>query len=287
MTVAQAARLCALNESELAQATEACATWRHLARDTWHAMQSSSMQHTRRTLGERVKRGAIIAAVIVLLGVVTTYLVAWVAVSLITPDTLELGWWTRLDVGGQSWAVNITSESKYELSGILQPCERHSFSRCTTVVPPEVLPNDEIEVTSRDFRIAGWPLHCVWGAGEWRYFANAPPWANSRRPFVHCSPVLWSPHASGQGRPGIDGRLPLGVIWSRFIPNVLIHAAILFTFWRGCVFMSRWSKRHRYTRQNRCPTCGYDLKGLPPGTLCPECGMSTKGGAGVASVRVE
>lgn len=35
-----------------------------------------------------------------------------------------------------------------------------------------------------------------------------------------------------------------------------------------------WSniKRRRRLKRGACPTCGYDLKGLATGTLCPECG---------------
>jgi len=47
-------------------------------------------------------------------------------------------------------------------------------------------------------------------------------------------------------------------------------------FWAACIAAATsaaqmWIKALR-RRRTACPTCGYDLRGLTPGTLCPECG---------------
>lgn len=39
------------------------------------------------------------------------------------------------------------------------------------------------------------------------------------------------------------------------------------------------NRRRRWLGQNRCPTCGYSLTGLPS-NRCPECGGEFPGGAG-------
>jgi len=59
--------------------------------------------------------------------------------------------------------------------------------------------------------------------------------------------------------------LPIRPLWRGFLINTLFYAAILYTL---LVTKRSLTYSRRYIK-HRCPTCGYDLKGL---STCPECG---------------
>ncbi len=58
---------------------------------------------------------------------------------------------------------------------------------------------------------------------------------------------------------------PIRPLWPGFLINTLFYAAVLYTL---LVTKRSLTYSRRYLK-HRCPTCGYDLKGL---TTCPECG---------------
>lgn len=58
---------------------------------------------------------------------------------------------------------------------------------------------------------------------------------------------------------------PIRPLWPGFLISTLFYAAILYTL---LVTKRSLTYSRRYLK-HRCPTCGYDLKGL---TSCPECG---------------
>jgi hypothetical protein len=65
--------------------------------------------------------------------------------------------------------------------------------------------------------------------------------------------------------------LPLQPLWSGFVVNTLFYTAIVWLLIRGPFVLRRLIRR----RRGRCPKCGYDLRGQPPGpaaAACPECG---------------
>lgn len=61
----------------------------------------------------------------------------------------------------------------------------------------------------------------------------------------------------------------MGVDWSHYLVALLFAGFITLTL--GMVILALGLFR-RVSR--RCAACGYDLKGLPPGTICPECGQN-------------
>lgn len=65
-------------------------------------------------------------------------------------------------------------------------------------------------------------------------------------------------------------RLPVVPIWSGFIVNTLIYAAPIALLWMVPRAVRRFLRRQRGT----CTACGYDLAGLPAGSICPECATS-------------
>jgi len=64
--------------------------------------------------------------------------------------------------------------------------------------------------------------------------------------------------------------LPIYILPLGFTLNTLFYAAA----WFICLFGIRSTRRFLRARRGLCTRCAYDLKGLPPGSPCPECGNS-------------
>lgn len=65
--------------------------------------------------------------------------------------------------------------------------------------------------------------------------------------------------------------IPYRPLWPGFVVNLLLARAIIFA---PALFLAlRPFRREFLTRPFHCPTCNYDLRGLPSLT-CPECGHS-------------
>ncbi len=67
---------------------------------------------------------------------------------------------------------------------------------------------------------------------------------------------------------GFSCWLPIGILPLGFTLNTLFYAAA----WFICLFGISSSRRILRARRGLCTRCAYDLKGLPPGSPCPECG---------------
>lgn len=68
----------------------------------------------------------------------------------------------------------------------------------------------------------------------------------------------------------LEGVLPYSPLYPGFVLNTVFYAAVLWAISLGRAALLRTLRR----RANRCPNCGYNLKGLPADTSpkCPECG---------------
>lgn len=64
--------------------------------------------------------------------------------------------------------------------------------------------------------------------------------------------------------------LPIAPVWPGFAANTAVYGALAWFPWFVCV------KARRVLRKRRglCAGCGYDLRGLGDGAVCPECGKS-------------
>ena len=63
---------------------------------------------------------------------------------------------------------------------------------------------------------------------------------------------------------------PLRPLWQGFLLNTALYSTLWLSLLLALTTLRRATRRHR----NLCPTCAYDLKGLPPHSPCPECGRS-------------
>ncbi len=112
----------------------------------------------------------------------------------------------------------------------------------------------------------GWPWRALYVEAYWESGGTPPPMTSLRGglplasiPFVRRAAGLL-PNAT----------FPLLPIWTGFLANVAVFTtpwAILFI---GVPFLRRTIRR----RRGRCTLCGYSLHGLPPGSPCPECGVT-------------
>ena len=83
--------------------------------------------------------------------------------------------------------------------------------------------------------------------------------------FTNIFDLSRGPWYDGLSIPMAPPFIPIRPLWPGFLINTLFYPAILYTLLvtKGSLTYSR-----RYFKR-RCPTCGYDLKGL---STCPECG---------------
>jgi hypothetical protein len=71
--------------------------------------------------------------------------------------------------------------------------------------------------------------------------------------------------------------LPARPVWTGLVVDTAVWGSL---FYLAMVFAA-WARRTRRSKAGRCAGCGYDLRGTPEGSPCPECGAHRSGpGAG-------
>jgi hypothetical protein len=139
--------------------------------------------------------------------------------------------------------------------------------------PIEAVP-DASALQTRMVRIAGWPYACAWGAVDegLRLSMSVNSEVSSKDYGAAPISALYVGRPLDQSDPhGIAGYLPIAPIWSGLVIDTLFYGTIAW----GLLFLPGTLRRWRRRRGGRCVKCGYDLKGLPAGAACPECGAST------------
>jgi hypothetical protein len=117
-----------------------------------------------------------------------------------------------------------------------------------------------------DERASGWPLLAGWCGLDW---LEAVPSGFT----VHCQGgILFTPWRSTRmaQRPNLGAcrALPVRPIW----PGVAADTAVYAGVWWLLLLAPGQLRRRLRRRRGRCTRCGYDLTGLTPGAPCPECG---------------
>lgn len=66
--------------------------------------------------------------------------------------------------------------------------------------------------------------------------------------------------------------LPTRIVPLGFALNTLLAAGVLLGVVEGVAFARLWVSRRVRRASGRCPSCGYDRRGLAADAACPECG---------------
>jgi hypothetical protein len=108
----------------------------------------------------------------------------------------------------------------------------------------------------------GWPLPALW------YRVNGTIGGKTATATGIDGAILLSPASTLSIRGGRFRALPLYPVWHGLVLNTLLFAGLLWLTLTGLPS----ARRALRIRRGRCPKCAYDLRGLAPGSPCPECG---------------
>jgi len=120
-------------------------------------------------------------------------------------------------------------------------------------------------------RQIGWPARCLWGWQKSRIGSPANPnavGAATMRYYGHIGLGVRSRVAFGPKVPAWRKVL----VWYSMPVGLAVNTALYGAWWLAVVLGARAVLRWRRRRRGLCARCGYDLRGLGEGEVCPECG---------------
>lgn len=118
-------------------------------------------------------------------------------------------------------------------------------------------------VTAGTDHAFGWPMPALW------YQVTGVYTANRATATALDGGIMLTPRTTLELR-GSDFRaLPLRPVWSGLLIDTALYAAL----WSLVLFAPGPARRALRRRRGLCPRCAYNLRGLPPGAPCSECGQ--------------
>jgi hypothetical protein len=131
-------------------------------------------------------------------------------------------------------------------------------------------PQDSLPVQGVDAR--GFPFAALWCSYAWNQVTEPDMWywqtggIQLGDGLMPSEEADWYPRAS----------LPCLPIWPGLIADVTFYSAAWWGLFATPPAVIRCARR----RRGSCTGCNYDLRGMPPGSPCPECGSIVPAGLG-------
>lgn len=119
------------------------------------------------------------------------------------------------------------------------------------------------------FHEAGWPCTVSWSWAAMHYGSNRYQSDDGGGNGTRNIPVLGARPAGSPNEIGMPTKL--------YALGLVANTACFACAW-ACLLLGQTAMRRAIRRwQGRCRQCGYDLRGLPSGAPCPECGRALAG----------
>ncbi len=210
-----------------------------------------------------MRRHAKRIAVCVVIGVVVNVLVAWGCILVPRPWPVAAyqeqavtcwnfkapAWWPPPDYGSKKHKAGVSHQWLY--------------------VKTTDSPSREFETHGISIGLPFRTLRSVWAYAWELEGSDAVTAVEPQREYAT------SPFLDGMPLPSVlqhgdlkNTLLPIMPIWLGFSANTLLYGALAW----GVLFAPGVVRRWRRRRRGACVGCGYDLKGIAPGGVCPECG---------------
>lgn len=214
------------------------------------------------------------AGISLVLGVVTTFGVAWFAVL----RPWNSGWRGGMSMSGVSWWIKDRwGETSYQFKAMMPQSpltvemmdnaiaaawEDPGFEAAARDCRADLERMSPELVASWTRRRAGWPFYCI-------QFAETTDTAGTTR---HEQLISLGASTEAQRAAGADDRrVPTGPMWMGLAGNIGVYSAAWFAA-IGLLPIARAWRGTRRKRHGRCERCGYDMRGS--NTVCPECGAN-------------
>ena len=211
-----------------------------------------------------------------LAGVVTTVVVAWLAMFVPTghawngPPTDQVlgaakasdGKFWQLSRGENAWHA-VVSYWHMQISGMsmwMADDDYQGIKVDLAQLPRRDRPEDLADLHMHAwYHTTGWPFPALSCAVHWqRQLANSNILYRVEGGVQLPRDASFNPRA-----------LPLTPVWWGFLANVVVYAGVWLLLGRGM----RLARERRRARRRLCAGCGYLRADLPKGSPCPECGQ--------------